>query len=136
MTCIRFQLQMADGTENSIIMNKMYFTGKLDKIYTAPPEYIPITMKVKYNNYKQNNSYKLVNNNQRLNLQLPLSFANGTASLYDISGKQIQSVRISKDACVSWNFSGSNQTRISSGRYFIAVQNRTERIVIPFMHTN
>lgn len=45
ITAIRFQVQLPSGDENSIMLSKFCVTGNLEKIYTAPPEYIPMSVK-------------------------------------------------------------------------------------------
>ncbi len=95
-TAIRFQVQLPSGNENSIMLSKFYVTGNLEKIYTAPPEYIPMSVKPSKN--QKNFPLKITwfSTAGGLLFSIPKDIKCHSITVFDITGKVIAQTRVNR----------------------------------------
>jgi hypothetical protein len=87
-TAIRFQVQLASGTENTIMINKFYFTGDLKNIYTPPPGIIPISVKLPFSK-KSNLDIVYSITAGGISFKLPEAARCREITIVDIAGKVV-----------------------------------------------
>ncbi len=100
-TAIRFQVQLPSGNENSIMLSKFCVTGNLEKIYTVPPDYIPMSIRLSESNKNSpfNISWSYTANG--LLFSIPKETKCHSIMVFDITGKVIaQSMNNRKEAFV------------------------------------
>lgn len=99
-TAIRFQVQLPSGNENAIMLSKFCITGNLDKIYTAPPEYIPMSAKPTGHpkNVKLNITCSFSKNG--FLFSIPNHIKCHSITILDMTGKVITHTRVNRKTAI------------------------------------
>ncbi len=100
ITAIRFQVQLPSGDENSIMLSQFCVTGNLEKIYKAPPEYLP--MSVKPSGHLKNVPFKInwSSTTNGLLFSIPKNVKCHSIMIFDINGKVIAQTRVHRNAAL------------------------------------
>jgi endo-1,4-beta-D-glucanase Y len=126
MTAIRFQVQDADGSTGTIILERMYLTGTsaaLSRLYTPPPpapEYIspsrdPIS--VKYRADRGAVKYAIKRAGSGIRVTLPANMAGANARIIDIRGRTVKQMNVPQGG--SFDVSVRN---LAAGMYFMEIK--------------
>ncbi|MDG5814604.1 glycosyl hydrolase family 8 [Chitinispirillales bacterium ANBcel5] len=128
LTAIRFQVQKPDGSEGEIWIESMHFAGDLDHLYSPPPEYLPLSARrtVAFTSGHKN-SARLIND--RVAFSFSGELGGKTVSIFDVSGRVVDRLTLSRDGMVKWDFRRRNA---GSGMYFAVVQQGGKRVTLPF----
>lgn len=128
---IRFQVQQASGTENEIVIGKMYFTGNLGSFYSAPPAYIPsLNIRHKLTN-KTTNPVTVFSNGKMLHIKITPHHRNSPVIIFDQSGRTVCRLNVSEDGTVLWDYANYTGKRVKPGVYIITAGNRENRVALP-----
>ena len=96
LTAIRLQVQYPDGNENSIIINKVYFAGSLNHIYSPPPEYIESRIKITDSSKKVSGSLKYTVSDAGIQFNTSFVHEGAELVLFDITGRVIARTQLSR----------------------------------------
>jgi len=133
LTSIRFQVQEKTGTTGAIMLERMYFTGDVSKLYKAPPappNYVPPAVSlddddeeeppigVAYRNASQS-KYTIKRSPNAVIITLPASMSGASVSLIDIRGRTMMRLNVQKDGRVSVPLRG-----VARGLYFVDIRGR------------
>ncbi len=138
MLGIRFQVQYPDGAANTIMVERMYFTGdSVSKLYTpppAPPPYVPPTVSlddpadpgdgVAYRGAKQP-KYTIKRSQSAVTIVLPADMTGASASLVDIRGRTLMRLDVQKDGRLSVPL-----RTVARGLYFVDIRGRGQNIKV------
>jgi hypothetical protein len=137
LTSIRFQVQEKTGTAGAIMLERMYFTGDVSKLYKAPPappNYVPPAVSlddddddddddeppigVAYRNASQS-KYTVKRSPNAVIITLPANMSGASVSLIDIRGRTMMRLDVQKDGRVSVPLKG-----VARGLYFVDIRGR------------
>jgi len=137
MLGIRFHVQYPDGTANTMMVERIYFTGDVSKLYTRPPEpppYAPPTVSldddpppvdgVAYRSASQP-KYTIKMNSNAVMITLPANMAGASAALIDIRGRTLTRLEVPKNGRVSVPLRTA-----ARGVYFIDIKGRGQNLKV------
>lgn len=129
VTAIRFQVQQPSGTENEIVLGKVYFTGNLGCIYEAPPAYIPPVIKTRKmlaNRSQQGLTISTAGN--MLKVKAYRTF--NSMTIYDQSGRFVSRLNV-RNGVALWDYSNIKGKRVPPGVYVLVAEGRENRMALP-----
>jgi len=124
MIGIRFHVQSGDGSTGTIMVDKMYFTGDVSKIYnfTEPPEYKEPTGPIpspptKIINIAQHKAYSIKKSSGMVHINLQSNMAGASVLVMDAKGRVAKKMNVPQNA--ELNISTKD---LASGIYFVEVK--------------
>lgn len=126
LTAIRFQAQLASGTEKEIIIQKLALGGDLSKLYTSPPPYIKMSTKpVKRASKISSISYSV--HADGIRLVAPSAIKGSELIVFDMMGKAVAKQVVNR-SLVTIPLSKVNS---ANRLYFAKVQCKNGVAVVP-----
>jgi hypothetical protein len=131
MTGIRFHIQSGNNSTGTIMIDRVYFTGDVSKLYTPPsppPDYIPRPEEPIGVKYRANAlaAYSIKRINNAVLITLHTDMAGTPVSLVDVRGRSVMRLSVQKDGRLTVPLKG-----MAKGVYFVDIkgQNLKVRVV-------
>jgi endo-1,4-beta-D-glucanase Y len=143
LTSIRFQVQEktgTPGTTGTLMLERMYFAGKVSNLYTPPPEppaYVPPTVSLEDEDedddppiigvaYRDARSkYTIKRSANAVMITLPANMSGASAALIDIRGRAVMRLDVRQDGRVSVPLNA-----VARGLYFVDIRGRGQSLKI------
>ncbi|MFW5812846.1 MAG: glycosyl hydrolase family 8 [Fibrobacterota bacterium] len=125
LTAIRFQIQMASGTENAIIVEDMYFTGDVSGLYQSPPEYIESSLPVMVKRIHRG-GYSLRKTAASYLISLPAEAADARATVVNARGAVVTRGKTAEKGLIQ-----IRRDKLPAGVYFVKVRGNGMNLNIP-----
>jgi len=139
LTSIRFQVQEKTGTAGTLMLERMYFAGKVSNLYTPPddpPPFLPPTVSlededpeppvigVAYRGASQS-KYAIKRNSNAVMITLPPGMAGASAALIDVRGRTLARLDVQQNGRLTVPLKG-----VARGVYFVDIRGRGQSLKI------